>query len=179
MLKSLELYKNEVRPSLQKEFGYKNLHQIPKIEKVVLNMGLGEAVQNPKVLELAIDQLSLIASQKAVKSKARKSIAAFKLREGMPIGCYVSLRSQRMWDFIDRFLTVSLPRMRDFRGLSPNSFDGRGNYNLGIKEQLIFPEIDFDSIDKIRGLNISIITSSNSDQEARSLLKGIGFPFRK
>ena len=179
MLKSFEVYKNQVVPSLQKEFNYKNVHQIPKLEKVVLSIGLGEAVQNPKVLDLAIDQLSLIAGQKAVKSKARKSIASFKLREGMPIGCYVSLRSQRMWSFIDRLLTVSLPRMRDFRGLSPHSFDGQGNYNLGIREQLIFSEINFDSIDKIRGLNISIVTSSKSNQEAHSLLKGIGFPFRK
>lgn len=172
-------YKTKVAPSLQSKFGLKNIHQVPQIKKVVLNMGLGEAVQNPKVIEAATEQLTVIAGQKAVVTRARKSIAGFKLREGVPIGCMVSLRDKRMWEFLDRLITVALPRTRDFRGLSPKAFDGRGNYTLGVKEQLIFPEIDFDKIDKVRGINISIVTSTSSNEESKALMEGLGFPFRK
>lgn len=172
-------YKNSVVPSLMSQHSYENIHQVPSIEKVVLNMGLGEAVQNPKVVEAAVKQLTLIAGQKAVITKARKSIASFKLREGMQIGCMVSLRRQRMWDFIERLINVALPRVRDFRGISPKAFDGCGNYTLGVKEQLIFPEIDFDKIDQVRGLNVTIVSTTSSNDEARDLLKGLGFPFRK
>lgn len=161
------------------QFGYRNIHEVPKIKKIVLNMGLGEAVQNPKVIEAASEQLGLVSGQKVVVTRAKNSIAGFKLREGVAIGCMVSLRSQKMWDFLDRLITVALPRVRDFRGLSPKAFDGLGNYTLGIREQLIFPEIDFDKIDKVRGMNITIVTSAASDEEARALLKGLGFPFRK
>lgn len=172
-------YKKSVVPSLMDQHSYKNIHQVPSIEKVVLNMGLGEAIQNPKVLEAAVQQLTLIAGQKAVVTKAKKSIAGFKLREGMQIGCMVSLRRQRMWDFLERLINVALPRVRDFRGISPKAFDGYGNYTLGVKEQLIFPEIDFDKIDQVRGLNVTIVSTTSSNDEARDLLKGLGFPFRK
>ncbi len=175
----LETYKETLVPSLKSQFEFKNIHQVPTVKKVVLNMGLGEAIQNPKVIEAAVDQLSLIAGQKAIVTRARKSIASFKLREGMLIGCRVSLRATRMWDFLERLVTVALPRVRDFRGLPPKAFDGSGNYTLGVKEQLIFPEINYDKIDNIRGMNITIVTSTSSDEEAKALLEGLGFPFRK
>ncbi len=179
MSQSLATYKETLVPSLKSQFAFKNFHQVPTIKKVVLNMGLGEAIQNPKIIEAAVDQLSLIAGQKAVVTRAKKSVASFKLREGMQIGCMVSLRSIRMWDFLDRFLTVALPRVRDFRGLSPRAFDGAGNYTLGVREQLIFPEINYDKIDKVRGMNITIVTSTSSKEEAKALMEGLGFPFRK
>lgn len=179
MNKLCEHYQKEVVPSLQKEFSLKNIHQIPRVEKVVLNMGLGEVLQNPKALEMAVEQLGLIAGQKAVTTRAKQSIANFKLREGMKIGCMVSLRRQRMWDFLERLVNISLPRIRDFRGISAKAFDGRGNYTLGVKEQLIFPEIDFDQIDRVRGMNITIVTTTPSNEEAKALLKAIGFPFRE
>ncbi|MBF0279600.1 MAG: 50S ribosomal protein L5 [SAR324 cluster bacterium] len=179
MSQLLETYKETLAPSLKTQFGFNNIHQIPTIKKVVLNMGLGEAIQNPKVVEAAVEQLSQIAGQKAVVTRARKSIASFKLREGMLIGCRVSLRSTRMWEFLERLITVALPRVRDFRGLPPKAFDGSGNYTMGVKEQLIFPEINYDKIDNIRGMNITIVTSTNSDEEAKALLEGLGFPFRK
>lgn len=174
-----ETYTNSVCKTLQEKYNYANVNQVPKIEKVVINMGLGEAVQNSRVIDAALEQLSTIAGQKAVVTRAKKSIASFKLREGMQIGCKVTLRNNRMWDFLDRLLTIALPRVRDFRGLSPKAFDGRGNYTLGLKEQLIFPEIEFDKIDKIRGMNITIVTSSKSDEESRTLLEESGLPFRK
>jgi large subunit ribosomal protein L5 len=174
-----DIYMNECVPALKEEFGYKNAMQIPQIKKIVLNMGLGEAVQNPKIVEGAAEELSRIAGQKAVITKAKKSIATFKLREGMPIGCRVTLRGDMMYDFFSKLVNIALPRVRDFRGLSPKSFDGRGNYSLGITEQIIFPEIDYDKIDKIKGLNITIVTSANNDKEGRSLLKNMGMPFKK
>ena len=179
MSKLLKKYQDDVAPSLMKEFKYNNIHQCPKVTKVVLNMGLGEAVNNPKVVEAAAEQLSLIAGQKSVITKARTSIAGFKLREGMQIGTMVTLRRDQMWDFLDRLVGVSLPRVRDFRGLSPKAFDGAGNFNLGLKEQIIFPEIDFDKVDSVRGLNVTIVTSAKTDEHARELLKGLGFPFRE
>ena len=171
-------YNNECKPALQKEFGYTNVMQIPKLEKIVLNMGLGEAVQNPKIIDGAVEELTRIAGRKAVVTKAKKSIAGFKLREGMPIGCRVTLRADAMYDFYSKLVNIALPRVRDFRGISPKSFDGRGNFSMGVKEQIIFPEIDFDKIDKIKGLNISIVTSAENDDEARSLLKLLGMPFK-
>ncbi|MGK5090728.1 50S ribosomal protein L5 [Deltaproteobacteria bacterium TL4] len=172
-------YKEEIVPSLMESQKYVNIHQVPNIQKVVLSMGLGEAVQNPKVVDAAAEQLCRIAGQKAVITRAKKSIASFKLREGMRIGCMVSLRQARMWEFLERLINLSLPRIRDFRGISPKAFDGGGNYTLGIKEQLVFPEIDFDQIDNVRGLNISIVTTTSSNDEAFELLKALGFPFRK
>ncbi|MDD3618778.1 MAG: 50S ribosomal protein L5 [Desulfobulbaceae bacterium] len=174
-----EYYETTCRPQLQEKLGYTNTLEIPKIEKVVLNMGLGEAVQNPKVVENAANELTLIAGQKAVVTRARKSIATFKLREGMPIGCRVTLRHERMYDFLSRLINIALPRVRDFRGISPKGFDGRGNFSMGIREQIIFPEIDYDKIDKIRGLNISIVTSAKTDDAAYELLSQLGMPFRK
>ncbi len=171
-------YNNECKSALQKEFGYKNVMQIPKLDKIVLNMGLGEAVQNPKIIDGAVEELTRIAGRKAVVTKAKKSIAGFKLREGMPIGCRVTLRADAMYDFYSKLVNIALPRVRDFRGVSPKSFDGRGNFSMGVKEQIIFPEIDFDKIDKIKGLNISIVTTAKSDDEARSLLKHLGMPFK-
>jgi large subunit ribosomal protein L5 len=171
-------YNNECKSALQKEFGYKNVMQIPKLDKIVLNMGLGEAVQNPKIIDGAVEELTRIAGRKAVVTKAKKSIAGFKLREGMPIGCRVTLRADAMYDFYSKLVNIALPRVRDFRGISPKSFDGRGNFSMGVKEQIIFPEIDFDKIDKIKGLNISIVTTAKSDDEARSLLKHLGMPFK-
>lgn len=173
-----EHYETTCRPQLQEEFGYTNVMEIPHIEKVVLNMGLGEAVQNPKVVEKAANELTLIAGQKAVVTRAKKSIATFKLREGMPIGCRVTLRSDKMYDFLSRLINIALPRVRDFRGISPKGFDGRGNYSMGVKEHIIFPEIDYDKIDKIRGLNISIVTSAKTDEASLSLLKLMGMPFK-
>ena len=174
-----DFYYNECVPALKEEFGYKNAMQIPKIEKIVLNMGLGEAVQNPKIVEGATEELTKIAGQRAVVTKAKKSIATFKLREGMPIGCCVTLRGDRMYGFLSKLVNIALPRVRDFRGLSPKWFDGRGNYSMGVKEQIIFPEIDYDKIDKIKGLNITIVTSAKTDEEGRFLLKLLGMPFRK
>ena len=172
------IYENEVVPKLMDAFNYKNKMQVPKLEKIVLNMGLGEAIQNIKVLEAAAEELKAIAGQKPVITRAKKSIAAFKLREGMPIGCMVTLRHLRMYDFYYKLVNIALARVRDFRGLSPKAFDGRGNYSLGIKEHIIFPEIDYDKIDKIKGLNISIVTTAQTDNEGRQLLSLMGMPFK-
>lgn len=169
-------YNNEIAPAMNEKFKYKSVMQIPRLEKIVLNMGVGER-ENNKTVENAAHDLSVITGQKAVITKARKSIANFKLREGMEIGCKVTLRGERMYEFLDRFISVAIPRVRDFRGLSPNSFDGRGNYAVGMKEQLIFPEIDYDKIDKIRGLDIAIVTTANTDEEAKELLTLFGMPF--
>ena len=174
-----DMYDSECAPALKEEFSYKNNMQIPQMKKIVLNMGLGEAVQNPKIVEGAVEELTRIAGQKAVITKAKKSIATYKLREGMPIGCRVTLRGDRMFDFFSKLVNIALPRVRDFRGLSPKGFDGRGNYSMGITEQIIFPEIDYDKIDKIKGLNITIVTSATNDEEGRSLLKRLGMPFKK
>lgn len=174
-----DMYLNECVPALKEEFSYTNGMQIPQIKKIVLNMGLGEAVQNPKIVEGAAQELTTIAGQKAVITKAKKSIATFKLREGMPIGCRVTLRGDKMYDFLSKLVNIALPRVRDFRGLSPKGFDGRGNYSMGVTEQIIFPEIDYDKIDKIKGLNITIVTSAQSDEEGRSLLRLLGMPFKK
>ncbi len=174
-----EVYKNEIIPSMMKKFDYKNELQVPKFDKVVINMGVGEAKENAKVLDSAVKDLEIISGQKPVTIKAKKSVANFKLREGMPIGCKVTLRGERMYDFLDRLINLALPRVRDFRGVNPDSFDGRGNYALGIKEQLIFPEIDYDQIDKVRGMDVIIVTTANSDEEARELLTLFGMPFRK
>ena len=173
-----EKYEKEVVPTMMKEFGYKSIMAVPRAEKVVLNMGLGEAIYNIKALDKGVEELSLIAGQKAVVTNARRSIAGFKLRQGMPIGCTVTLRRQKMYDFLDKLFNVALPRVRDFRGLSDKTFDGRANCTIGIKEQIIFPEIDYDKIDKIRGLNISIVTSAGTDAEGLFLLKALGMPFR-
>ncbi|MCJ7593241.1 MAG: 50S ribosomal protein L5 [Desulfobacterales bacterium] len=174
-----EIYKTEVVPAMIKEFGYKSIMAVPRLEKVVLNMGLGEAIYNIKVLDKGVEELTLIAGQKAVVTKAKKSIAGFKLREGMPIGCTVTLRKDRMYEFLDKLFNVALPRVRDFRGLSEKVFDGRANCSIGIKEQIIFPEIDYDQIDKIKGLNISIVTTARSDAEGYFFLKLLGMPFRR
>jgi large subunit ribosomal protein L5 len=173
-----EKYEKEVVPTMMKEFGYKSIMAVPHTEKVVLNMGLGEAIYNIKALDKGVEELSLIAGQKAVVTNARRSIAGFKLRQGMPIGCTVTLRRQRMYDFLDKLFNVALPRVRDFRGLSDKTFDGRANCTIGIKEQIIFPEIDYDKIEKIRGLNITIVTSAGTDAEGLFLLKALGMPFR-
>lgn len=178
-MRLLEKYRAEVVPALQKEFGYANLMAVPKITKVVINMGLGEAIQNPKSLDNAVGDLTKIAGQKPVVTKAKKSIATFKLREGMSIGTMVTLRGARMYEFLDRFMNLALPRIRDFRGVSAKSFDGRGNYSLGVKEQLIFPEIEYDKVDKIRGMDITIVTTAKTDEEARALLRKMGMPFRE
>ncbi len=179
MARLKEKYKSEIAPALAKEFGIKNPMAIPKIEKVVINMGLGEASSNAKLLDVAAEELKAITGQKPVVTKAKKSIAAFKLRQGMSIGTMVTLRGDRMFEFLDRLISVARPRVRDFRGISGKAFDGRGNYTLGIREQLIFPEIDFNKVDKTRGMNISIVTTARNDDEARSLLKGLGMPFRQ
>ena len=173
-----EFYEKEAVPKLTKTFNYKNIMQVPKLEKVVLNMGLGEAIQNIKLLDAASEELQIIAGQHPVITRAKKSIAAFKLREGMPIGCMVTLRRNRMYDFFYKLVNVALPRVRDFRGISGKAFDGRGNYSLGIKEHIIFPEIDYDKIDKIKGLNISVVTSARNDEEGKELLRLLGMPFR-
>jgi large subunit ribosomal protein L5 len=172
-----ELYKKEVAPALFKSLGLKNVMQVPSIEKVVLNIGLGEAMDNPKALDAAVADLIQITGQKPVQTKARKSIANFKLREGRVIGAKVTLRGSRMWTFLDRLLNIALPRVRDFRGVSANAFDGRGNYTLGLKDQLVFPEIEYDKIDKLRGMEVTIVTSAKSDDQARALLKALGMPF--
>jgi len=173
-----ELYKNEITPKMMEKFQYKNVMQVPKIERVVINIGVGEAIQNPKALDGAVNDLTIIAGQKPVVTRAKRSIAGFKLREGMPIGCKVTLRGERMYEFLDRLINLSLPRVRDFRGISPEAFDGRGNFSLGIKEQTIFPEIEYDKIDKIRGLEVNIVTTAKTDEEARELLRSMGMPFR-
>ncbi len=172
-------YKEEVVQALIKKFGYKNIHQVPKLVKINLNMGVGEAIQDSKNLDKAIEDLTIISGQKPQITTARKSISNFKLRQGMKIGCRVTLRNKRMYEFLDRFITVAVPRVRDFRGYSDKSFDGRGNYSLGVKEQIIFPEINVDKIDKIRGLDITFVTTAKTDEEAYELLKAMGFPFRK
>ncbi|MDR3592072.1 MAG: 50S ribosomal protein L5 [Negativicutes bacterium] len=177
MARLKDKYMNEVAPAMMEKFGYKNVMQIPKVEKVVVNMGVGEAVANPKVLDAAVNDLMAIVGQRPIITKAKKSIAAFKIRAGMAIGTKVTLRGERMYQFLDKLVNVALPRVRDFRGVSPSSFDGRGNYTMGIKEQLIFPEIEYDKIDKIRGMDIIIVTTAKSDEEARELLKLMGMPF--
>jgi large subunit ribosomal protein L5 len=178
MARLYEQYKNEITPKMMEKFQYKNVMQVPRIERVVVNIGVGEAIQNPKALDGAISDLQLITGQRPVVTKARKSIAGFKLREGMSIGCKVTLRGKRMYEFLDRLINLALPRVRDFRGVSPDAFDGRGNYSLGIKEQTIFPEVEYDKIDKIRGLEVNIVTTAKTDEEARELLRAMGMPFR-
>lgn len=173
-----EKYQNEDCKAMTEKFGYKNVMQLPKIEKVIINMGVGEAVGNPKALDAAVNDLTIISGQKPLLTRAKKSLAAWKLREGMPIGCKVTLRGTRMYQFLDKFMNVALPRVRDFRGVSDKAFDGRGNYAVGLKEQLIFPEIEYDKIDKIRGMNIVIVTTAQTDEEARELLKLMGMPFK-
>lgn len=173
------LYNETIRPELKKEFGYKSIMEVPRIEKVVLSMGVGEAIQNKKALDNSQNELSLIAGQKAVRTKARKSIANFKLRDGMEIGTKVTLRREKMWEFLDRLVNVALPRVKDFRGINPNGFDGHGNYSLGITEHIIFPEIDYDKIEQITGLNVVVVTTAKTDQEARALLSKMNLPFRK
>ncbi len=174
-----ERYTKEVAPAIAKEFDIKNPMAVPRLEKVVINMGMGEAIANAKILDTAADEIRVITGQKPVVTKAKKSIASFKLRQGMPIGVMVTLRGERMYEFFDRLISIALPRVRDFRGVSPKAFDGRGNYTLGVKEQLIFPEIDFNKVDKTRGMNISIVTTARNDEQARSLLKALGMPFRQ
>jgi large subunit ribosomal protein L5 len=179
MARLKDKYQNEAVPALMEKFGYDNIMEVPKLEKVVLNMRVGDAKENPKTLEAAVNDLSVIAGQKPIITRAKKSVAAFKIRTGMPIGCKVTLRGERMYEFLDKLFNIALPRVRDFRGVSPNAFDGRGNYALGIKEQLIFPEIDYDKIEKIRGMDVIIVTSGKTDEEARELLRILGMPFRK
>ena len=174
-----EQYQNEIVDAMIKKFGYKNIMEVPKLDKVVINMGVGEAKDNHKVLESAVADLEKIAGQKAVLTKAKKSVANFKLREGMAIGCKVTLRGEKMYEFVDRLINLALPRVRDFRGVNPNAFDGRGNYALGIKEQLIFPEIEYDKVDKVRGMDIIFVTTAETDEEARELLTQFGMPFKK
>jgi large subunit ribosomal protein L5 len=174
-----EQYLEEVRPRLREEFSYRNDLEVPKVEKVVINIGVGEAIANNRALDAAIGDLTMITGQKPVVTRAKKSIAAFRLREGMPIGTMVTLRGDRMYEFLDRLMNIALPRVRDFRGISPKSFDGRGNYTLGLREQLIFPEIEYDKIDKLRGLEVAIVTTANSDEEGRRLLALLGMPFRE
>lgn len=174
-----ETYLNEIVPDMQKKFEYANVMQVPKLEKVVINMGVGEAKENSKILDSAISDLETITGQKAVVTRAKKSVANFKLREGQPIGCKVTLRGEKMYEFVDRLVNLALPRVRDFRGVNPNAFDGRGNYALGIKEQLIFPEIEYDKVDKVRGMDVIFVTTANTDEEARELLAQFGMPFKK
>lgn len=174
-----EIYQNEIVDALMKKFGYKNIMQVPKIEKVVINMGVGEAKENVKILDAAMNDLQVITGQKPIITKAKKSVANFKIREGMPIGCKVTLRGERMYEFVDRLINLALPRVRDFRGVNPNAFDGRGNYSLGIKEQLIFPEIEYDKIDKVRGMDVIFVTTAKTDEEARELLAQFNMPFAK
>ena len=179
MNRLLEKYKDTVKPSLMKEFNYSSVMECPKLEKVVINLGVGDAIENPKALEEAVNELTAIAGQKPVITKAKKSIANFKLREGMSIGCKVTLRGERMYEFLDKLMNVSLPRVRDFHGVSNKSFDGRGNYTLGIREQLIFPEIDFDKVNRVRGLDVVIVTTAQTDEESHELLAQLGMPFAK
>lgn len=179
MARLKDLYINDIVAGMTKKFGYKNVMEVPKLEKIVINMGVGEAKENAKALDSAVKDLEIISGQKPVITKAKKSIANFKLREGMSIGCKVTLRGEKMYEFADRLINLSLPRVRDFRGVNPNAFDGRGNYALGIKEQLIFPEIDYDKVDKVRGMDIIFVTTAKSDEEGRELLTQFGMPFRK
>ncbi len=174
-----DLYGNEIKDAMVEKFGYKNVMQIPKLDKIVINMGVGEAKENAKVLDTAIKDIETITGQKAVVTRAKKSVANFKLREGMPIGCKVTLRGEKMYEFLDRLVNLALPRVRDFRGVNPDAFDGRGNYALGIKEQLIFPEIEYDKVDKVRGMDIIFVTTAETDEEARELLTLFGMPFKK
>jgi large subunit ribosomal protein L5 len=174
-----EKYQKEVIPAMTKEFGYKNVMAVPKVQKVVVNMGLGEATANAKIVDIGADELARITGQKPVTRRSKKSIAAFKVRTGMPIGTMVTLRGERMWEFLDRLLNVALPRVRDFKGVSPKGFDGRGNYTLGLRDQLLFPEIDYMKVDKARGMNVSVVTTAKTDEEARKLLQFIGMPFRQ
>ena len=173
-----ERYSKEVAPALTKEFGYKNVMAIPKLEKIVVNMGLGEATGNAKIVDVGVDEIARVTGQKPVVTRAKKSIAQFKVRQGMPIGTMVTLRGDRMWEFLDRLISIALPRVRDFRGVSPRGFDGRGNYTLGLKDQLLFPEIDYMKVDKARGMNISVVTTAKTDEESRKLLQLLGMPFR-
>jgi large subunit ribosomal protein L5 len=178
MARLKEIYRKDVVPKLMEKFGYSNVMQVPRLSKITLNMGVGEAVGNKKVLDSAVAELATITGQKAVLTKARKSVASFKIRDGYPIGCKVTLRQDRMFEFLDRLITIALPRVRDFRGVSGRAFDGRGNYNMGVKEQIIFPEINFDEVDAVRGMDIAITTTAKSDAEAKALLESFGFPFR-
>jgi large subunit ribosomal protein L5 len=175
----LERYRSEVVPQLSKEFGYRNVHQVPRVEKIVVNVGVGQATQNPKLLEKATEELQVITGQKPLVRKARKSIANFKLRAGQNIGAMVTLRGDRMWEFFDRLVSVALPRVRDFKGISPKAFDGRGNYTLGIREQIIFPEVDYDAVERITGLNVTVCTTARTDAEGKALLAHLGMPFRQ
>jgi len=174
-----EKFNKEISPALMSKFNYKSVMEVPKLEKIVINMGVGDAVSNAKALDMAVEELAIISGQKPVITKAKKSIAGFRLREGMPIGAKVTLRGERMYEFLDKLISVSLPRVRDFRGVSKKSFDGRGNYTMGVKEQLIFPEIDYDKVSKVRGMDIVIVTTANTDEEARELLTSFGMPFQK
>ncbi|MDT7526664.1 MULTISPECIES: 50S ribosomal protein L5 [Idiomarinaceae] len=179
MAKLHDFYKESVVPELVKQFGYNSVMQVPRIEKITLNMGVGEALADKKILDNAVSDLEAISGQRPVRTVARKSVAGFKIREGYPIGCKVTLRGERMWDFLERLISIAIPRVRDFRGLNPKSFDGRGNYSMGVREQIIFPEIDFDKVDKVRGLDITITTTAGTDDEARALLAAFNFPFKK
>ncbi len=178
MARLKDLYREQVVPALQKELGYENVMQVPRLDKIVVNVGMGEALQNAKALDAAVEDIKIITGQRPIVTRARKSIASFKLREGNPIGVKVTLRGNRMWDFLDRLCNIALPRQRDFRGISSDSFDGRGNYSLGLREQLVFPEIDYDKIDRIRGLEVTIVTSAETDEEGYYLLRSLGMPFR-
>lgn len=179
MARLKQVYKDQVVAKLTEEFSYKNVMEVPKITKITLNMGVGEAIADKKLLEHAVNDLEALSGQKVVVTKARKSVAGFKIRDGYPIGCKVTLRGERMWDFFDRLVDVAIPRIRDFRGLNPKSFDGRGNYSMGVKEQIIFPEIDYDKVDRVRGLDITITTTARTDEEGRALLAAFSFPFKK
>jgi len=179
MARLKELYKSEVVAKLQEQFGYKNVMQVPRITKVTLNMGIGDATSDKKLIDSAVADLEKLSGQKAVVTKARKSVAGFKVREGWPIGCKVTLRDERMWEFLDRLVDISIPRVRDFRGLNPKSFDGRGNYSMGVREQIIFPEIDYDKVDRIRGLDITVTTTADTNEEGLALLSALQFPFKK
>ncbi len=174
-----ELYKTQLRPELRARFGYENEMQVPYLEKIVVNMGVGDAAQDSKLLKTAVEEMALITGQKPVITRAKKSEAGFKIRENMAIGCKVTLRKQRMYEFIDRFVNIAMPRIRDFRGISPKSFDGKGNYNMGVKEQIVFPEISYDRVDKVRGMDITFVSTAKTDEECRALLEGFNFPFRK
>ena len=179
MARLIETYKDEVIPAMMKKFGYKSIMEIPKLEKIVVNMGFGDIKDNPKAIEATVDELALISGQKPIVIRARRSVANFKLREGMPVGAKVTLRGKRMYEFADRLLNIALPRVRDFRGVSPNAFDGRGNYALGIKEQLIFPEVDYDKVEKVQGMDVVFVTTAKTDEESRELLRLMGMPFAK
>ncbi len=179
MARLKEKYLEETQPALMEKFGYENIMEVPMLHKVVVNMGVGEATQNPKALDGAVENLATITGQKPVITRAKKSVAAFKLREGTPIGCKVTLRGEKMYEFVDRLINIALPRVRDFNGVSPKAFDGRGNYTLGLKEQLIFPEIDYDKVDKVRGMDVIFVTTAKTDEEARELLRLLGMPFRQ